>query len=244
MASTNKTEFYDLSQYVASDKPTYLTDYNNDMDIIDGAIHSVDVKAGVAETKADSADTKADNAQTTATEALNSAGSANTNIGTMANLDTTNKSTLVGAINEVNDKANDNDSKISNFNLTNFTNYGQNDMTFTNCTAISGQTDLTVATNSDGSLAKIYGHVFVNKTSNVTGYVSIQTSLRPDTDITINPIGITQHVNSKSIWYISLTIRTTGEVVINYPVIGAGDQYAIFIPTLLFVKDFGDTPAN
>ncbi len=35
MASTNKTEKLGLSQYIATDKPTYLVDYNNDMEKID-----------------------------------------------------------------------------------------------------------------------------------------------------------------------------------------------------------------
>lgn len=35
MSSTNKTQYYDLSQYVGTDKPTYLGDYNGDMLKID-----------------------------------------------------------------------------------------------------------------------------------------------------------------------------------------------------------------
>ena len=31
MSSTNKTTNYNLSQYIGSDKPTYLSDYNSDM---------------------------------------------------------------------------------------------------------------------------------------------------------------------------------------------------------------------
>lgn len=38
MASTNKTVNYDLSQYIGTDKPTYLGDYNSDMLKIDNAI--------------------------------------------------------------------------------------------------------------------------------------------------------------------------------------------------------------
>ena len=35
MASTNKTENYDLSQFVGTDRPTWLGDYNSDMAKID-----------------------------------------------------------------------------------------------------------------------------------------------------------------------------------------------------------------
>lgn len=38
MASTNKTTNYELSQYVGSDKPTYLGDYNGDMLKIDAGM--------------------------------------------------------------------------------------------------------------------------------------------------------------------------------------------------------------
>lgn len=107
MASTNKTTHYELSQYVGSDKPTYLTDYNNDMSAIDTGIYNAQQKADSAYSTAGEADTKAGNAQTTANTAVTSAGTANTNIGTMANLETTEKTTLVGAINEVKEQVND-----------------------------------------------------------------------------------------------------------------------------------------
>lgn len=107
MASTNKTTHYELSQYVGSDKPTYLTDYNNDMSAIDTGIYNAQTKADSAYTLAGTADGKADNAQTTANTAVTNAGTANTNIGTMTNLETTEKTTLVKAINEVKEQVND-----------------------------------------------------------------------------------------------------------------------------------------
>ena len=38
MASTNKTENYDLSQFVGTDHPTWLVDYNGDMTKIDAQL--------------------------------------------------------------------------------------------------------------------------------------------------------------------------------------------------------------
>ena len=38
MSSTNKTANFKLSQFIGTDKPTFLGDYNNDMKIIDGAL--------------------------------------------------------------------------------------------------------------------------------------------------------------------------------------------------------------
>ena len=108
MASTNKTTHYDLSQYVGSDKPTYLGDYNTDMSKIDTAINSAQTKADSADLAATTAQTTAEGAQTTANTAITNAGNADTkaqnalnSIGTLANLTTVEKTSLVGAINEV-----------------------------------------------------------------------------------------------------------------------------------------------
>lgn len=59
MSSTNKTTYYDLSQYIGTDKPTYLGDYNSDMSKIDAGIHSAVETATTANQTAGSADAKA-----------------------------------------------------------------------------------------------------------------------------------------------------------------------------------------
>ena len=49
MSSTNKTTNYELSQFVETDKPGWLTDYNSDMRIIDSNLKSVsDVASGAS----------------------------------------------------------------------------------------------------------------------------------------------------------------------------------------------------
>ncbi len=55
MSSTNKTTYYDLSQYIGTDKPTYLGDYNSDMSKIDAGIHNAEDKATTASQSAGSA---------------------------------------------------------------------------------------------------------------------------------------------------------------------------------------------
>lgn len=87
MASTNKTTHYELSQYIGSDKPSYLGDYNSDMDKIDGGIYDAQSDATSALAGAQSASL--------------SANSALTAIGNLENLNTTTKTDLVSAINEV-----------------------------------------------------------------------------------------------------------------------------------------------
>lgn len=62
MSSTNKTTYYDLSQYVGTDKPTYLGDYNSDMSKIDDAIHGVQETATTANQTAGGAEAKVNTA--------------------------------------------------------------------------------------------------------------------------------------------------------------------------------------
>lgn len=76
---TNHTSNYELSQFISTDKPTFLGDYNGDMQKIDTAIAGVGVTATGADTKADSAITAANSAASTAADAATLANTANTN---------------------------------------------------------------------------------------------------------------------------------------------------------------------
>ena len=119
MASTNKTTHYELSQYIGSDKPTYLGDYNSDMNKIDTQMYVNATNTQLALTNASNAQDGADSAEQLATTANNSANSAlsvantantvatqnATNIGQMSALTTDDKSSLVSALNEVNTTA-------------------------------------------------------------------------------------------------------------------------------------------
>lgn len=123
MASTNKTTNFELSQYVGSDKPTYLGDYNADMIKIDTAMQSNKVLAELAKTTADNSQTTADGAQTTANTAVTNAGTAQTtadtaitNIGVLANLTTVAKNNLVSAVNELKTGVDDNSTAIGSIN--------------------------------------------------------------------------------------------------------------------------------
>ena len=71
-----------------------------------GAVNEVNKKADIAQTKADNALNKANDAQTTANSALNKANANENKIGDLNSLTTTEKGNLVGAVNEVNKKAN------------------------------------------------------------------------------------------------------------------------------------------
>ena len=88
MASTNKTNNFNLSQFIETDKPTFLGDYNTDMNKIDDAM-----------------------------QANKLAGENNNNsIGNLQELDTQNKLNLVNAINEVNSSLTNIDAKVNSLN--------------------------------------------------------------------------------------------------------------------------------
>lgn len=114
MGATNTTTYYNLSQFVGTDKPAWLQDYNGDMLKIDTGINAAKVAA-------DNAANAASAAQGDATTALGDIASLNTTVGTISgtlntavgNINTINSligngtptttdQTIIGAINELN----------------------------------------------------------------------------------------------------------------------------------------------
>lgn len=96
MASTNKTTTLDLSQFVGTDKPDWLTDYNGDMEKIDAwatvaesDISTATADASSAKTTANAASTAANQAVTTAGEAMTTANNTNANINSWKGTTTT-----------------------------------------------------------------------------------------------------------------------------------------------------------
>lgn len=248
MASTNKTTNLQLSQYIGSDKPTYLGDYNSDMQKIDqgyktNADNIATAIAGVesATSTANSAVASATQATSTANSASATANSANTtanNAQSTANSALSTATTAQASANEAN-------SKIDNFNLTQFTTIATSDMSKTGNATITSS-NVSVAMNDDGSLAKVYGEL--NVTPNGQGNIVIPTDLRPEEELTINGVVIRAIINSstvKAFGNVSMTIKTNGniEVPYTYAVSPSADNCRfIFTACLLFVKQFGDTP--
>ena len=138
MSSTNKTSNYELSQFIGSDKPAWLVDYNGDMSKIDNQMKANADAAATAASQASSASTAAsgaaDGVQTLNTQ-INGAGgiaadvtslqgSVNTINSLIGNGEpTTTDKTIIGAINEL-DAGKANDSKVgdlTNLDTTNKT---------------------------------------------------------------------------------------------------------------------------
>lgn len=243
MSYSNHTTNYNLPLYVGTDKPTYLGDFNSAMGTIDAQMKSNADSASGADTKATTA---------------------NTNIGTMSNLTTTDKATLVEAINEVDGhadtaqttantagntatqamtKADNAMAQIANFNLTTFTN-----LTPTLSNGTGGTSSFTCAKNSDGSLAKIYGQIWITNLTAPTTITLSDTGLRPESAITFQGCAISERFDTNgqcSVYPLSYTLNTNGTVTIQTH--GGGDttrSYVMLFANMLFIKDFGDAPVT
>lgn len=76
MSHTNSTSHYSLPQFVGTDIPTWLGDFNSAMTAIDNGINSAATTAGSASTTAAQASTDAAAAASSATSAYNAAAAA------------------------------------------------------------------------------------------------------------------------------------------------------------------------
>lgn len=85
MASTNKTTTLDLSQFVGTDKPDWLTDYNEDMEKIDMWATTADSDIADANNKATQAVNTANGASTSANAATTAANNAVTVANSIVN---------------------------------------------------------------------------------------------------------------------------------------------------------------
>lgn len=241
--STNKTTHYELSQYVGTDKPTYLGDYNGDMLKIDTAIYNVaDSVSGISGSISvinGNIGTLASLTTTNKTDLVsainevdaNSKANA-TNIGTLSNLETSNKTTIVNAINEV----------IDNFKLTNI-----NTCTASyNIQGISVETaSMKCASNSDGSIFKVYGNFVIGASSWTEGLeITLTNTGLPNISeaFTINA-GVIEYKNDGIIASRDMVVNTNGSITIKAGNYGAGTVKRLIIPPILyFNSNFGDTP--
>lgn len=222
MGATNRTTNYNLPQFVGSDKPTWLGDFNGAMNSIDGQMKTNNDLGALAKTTADTAVANAETAQNTANSAQTTANSA----------ETTANSALA--------KSNQNESDISKFNLIYNDTYSSQDISIDYGTIEGG--GLRVASNSDGSVAKIYGQINLrgDGTHQIRKLNIANTRLRPTSEITIFPAGSYSNENSNTLEGISIKISTNGTIEVTAYGNANGFGVAMLYPCLYFMKDFGD----
>lgn len=252
MSSTNKTTNYELSQFIGSDKPAWLNDYNQDMSKIDTGIHT---------------------AQSTATGADGKADANASNIGDMSYLATSAKNTLVAAVNEVNAtavaadntgsaaatlanqakaKADANEANINKFNLTSISTLSP---TVSKGSYDSTGSEVKFATDTTSSIFKIYGRVNINSLQGQSGQLTVKlgdTSLRPTEAYNVNcgAIMYRHYTNGQStVSPLRLNVATDGQITVTRSTAsdyvdsldGSVDSITIMIPPCLyFNKNFGD----
>lgn len=238
MSSTNKTTNYDLSQFVGSDKPAWLADYNSDMSKIDTGLKGNSDAISVTDGKADTN---------------------TTNIGNLANLNTQAKTNLVASINEVYTTAGTadgtaqaaataaNGAKTEADALSRYlsiTDTGKITPTVSGGT-IGNFNDLYYALNADGTLGKIYGKLRVNVTT--TGTVTITLPIPPlaAEEQFVIACAATYTVTGGGQWLQigarDITVNTNRTVTIEFTGIGVNNSLSLYLsPCLYFFTDFGD----
>ena len=243
MSSTNKTTNYELSQFVSSDKPAWLTDYNQDMSKIDAGI---------------------DTAQDTATSASGKADANTLSIGDLTSLTTTAKTNLVAAVNEVKSDAGTAQNTatqasqdasaagtaasnamtaIEKLNLSVFKEYKPSDMSASGCTMQGTTTAFTLARDTSGSVFKLYGTLNVTgtQTGNCTVTLS-NTGVVPTNEFTIVGCGIYTQNGSYAITSPSIKVKTNGTMEVSTYVNNTQTGVIRLMACLYFAKDFGDQP--
>lgn len=258
-SATNHTTNYELSQYIGTDKPTYLGDYNSDMSKIDANLklvsntansaNSTATSAGTlaqtAKDRADSAYTLADTANTTATTASNTAGTALEN--TVTNANQINKFNLTVSNTSSREETDGNtvQNTLGKFNP----NTGS--FTTTNSGISNVSCYISGMVNSDGSVGKLYGRIkltanYTMNASNGLPCIRLRCSdfgiAVPETSYTISCAGTcfcnvfrSCDIYVGSDGYLYLYGNVTGAV-------SSTAYFMVFSPAIYFFKDFGDIP--
>ena len=257
-AHTNQTANYDLPQFVGTDKPTWLGDFNQAMSDIDAGMHKnasdiANMESDVA--SATQAASQASQNVTALTTTVNSLSSTVTSVQTTANNASQTASSALNTANTANGKADSNATNITSlqnavreFNLDTFTTIAKSDTTATGVNS-DYTVNLTLATNShDKTVFKLYGQVIGKLTTyNQVGYISFNTALRPESDITINGAGIyvleAPNLSIAAIRGADIVVKKTGEVRVNLDIWSETVKCrALLFANLYFLSDFGDTP--
>lgn len=240
MSSTNKTTNYELSQFLGTDKPAWLSDYNSDMGKIDAQM----------KLNADGITTASGASTTNAT-----------NIGTLANLTTDSKTNLVSAINEVDSHADSASTTASTASvnassalagLAKFDLDSQVNLTISSNLGVISQNTLKIRKDSTGSVYKLYGQIDVTGLSNLTGNLTLtitnNSGLTPSSayDVECAGLVILTTVDGTNV-YPSIGARkfhvnTNGTITIPSETLTGNVTNAtwIFSPCLYFNTSFGD----
>lgn len=240
MSSTNKTSNYELSQFVGTDKPAWLADYNTDMSKIDAQM----------KLNADGV-----------TTATGTATSASTAVGTLANLTTDAKSNLVSAVNEVDSHA-DSAQETASSALSSATGAGtaiSNLVTYLTLSSTTAYTSsaqfqivagggsfnsasISVSRNSAGTVGEIFGYITIANPSGGSSKVklNVDTGLRPSAKLTLAGDGVVENLTSNNyLGALSIDVNTDGTIEFSCGIPAGATGYVIRpFRCLLFIENF------
>lgn len=236
MSSTNKTNYYKLSQYIGTDKPTYLGDYNSDMSKIDAGIHEVQETATTANQTAGSAEAKV-TALSPSVEALqNDMTGVKASVQSLTVDNAQNKKdlgTLKEEVSSVKTTANGAQSEVTNLNA---------DIERTlkdTVTPVSGlRGTVNTVYNAKMDLISINGHLNVSSPTTVGTNISIgklpSSIPSPSSNKTFYFVaGLTKEAtNNYSRVPSDITIDTNGNIIVSNPL--GGSVYDININLMNF----------
>lgn len=236
MSSTNKTNYYKLSQYIGTDKPTYLGDYNSDMSKIDAGIHEVQETATTANQTAGSAEAKV-TALSPSVEALQNdmtGVKASVQSLTVDNAQTKKDvGTLKDEVSSVKTTANGAQAEVTNLNAS-LENTLKN-----NVTPVTGLNGTVIAIyNAKMNLISINGHLNVSSPTTVGTNISIgklpSSIPAPGSNKTFYFVaGLTKESTSNySRVPGDITIDTNGNIIVSNPL--GGSVYDININLMSF----------
>lgn len=221
MSSTNKTPNYNLPQFINTDVPSWLGDFNEAMSKIDTQMKSNDTKSTSASTNAENANssatqalqtantanTTANGANTNATNALSLATTANENANTAkqnsetalstANSASGNASSALSMAQNANTNANKALNDLKKFNLKNQMQFSPETGNIVNDTACGNDftnSGVTLAYDDTKSIFKLYGVIQIHNPDDggvTRKFKLLNTPLRPSQDITINTVALT-----------------------------------------------------
>ena len=244
MSSTNKTTNYELSQFLGSDKPAWLTDYNSDMGKIDAGIYTAQSTATGADGKADSNATAIGTLASLTTDAKTSAVAAINEVDAHADTAQNSANTAANTANQANTKAGQALTEVAKFDLDN-----EIELTVTSNLGTVYTNTLKIRKDTTNSVYKLYGQITVGSLDNATGSVTLTISptsgLNPSTAYDVEGgalIVIDRTTGTSSTGMRKFNVATDGTISLPAEAI-AGNVSGIswfLSPCVYFNKSFGD----
>lgn len=238
MSYTNKTPNYDLPQYVGTDKPTYLGDFNETMLKIDEALHTNQQNIASANSVATTANATANQALQSATDANTKASTASTTAN-QAKTIAENASTLSETI----------QSEIQNLlKFSRTDNITANSMhvfktgTTTSAGTINSQSNIQVFSNTSKHLLYFSGIISISNLSTDSPRkfdVVMNTSFTPASNISVNNLAlstVSEFNGQFSEWverFVNVTFYSDGRIKFTFENPYSTQQLITFFPFLI-----------